>query len=474
MIFSTNRFLRMLVLGSLLLLPTAAIFSQKNNAKTNKPASGPPAAPAVGGPLAGPAAKDSAVAKLFETPAKIQWVKYFRGRLDDVSEVLLSLGHDGNSCRGYLTYAKSQKRFRLEGTLDGAVLLLDEHDDKGAVSGHLTGTLQGEQLDAEWTNAASTLGGRLEAKESNSNKPVNLHCGDNKWVNRYVARWNNARVDLTLARANNNVLNGYLWIEADDKTYALSGKIFPDDHYEIQAVLPNGKTAAHLQGSLKVLQTTECNWVGSGEKRAIKFTLRENYLVGCLEFADYTSSYDALYPRTHCEGCNKALDQYINDWVTRCKTTIAAQKKPEMPSNRNALRASAWYAVTCWTETIFCGYLTFSESWQEATSGTSFNFDLRSGKEISFEDLFNRNFNAKEWFGDYARREMPKMAKFAADPKFREWLSKDGFPMFTIRRDGLELSTLFHPVYGQQHVLVPYSVLKPYMRRDNPIADLVK
>ena len=66
------------------------------------------------------------------------------------------------------------------------------------------------------------------------------------------------------------------------------------------------------------------------------------------------------------------------------------------------------------------------------------------------------------------------MSKFAADPKFREWLNREGFPMFSIRRDGLELSTIFHPIYGQQYLTVPYATLKPYMRKDNPIADLVK
>ncbi len=469
---------RCLLVAILLWLYAGHLSAQKNNQTTTKPAAAKPAATKPAAPAkllpAGPAAKDTAVAALFDQGAALQWIKFFRGRFDDVSEVALSLGYDGSNCRGFLTYSKSQERFRLNGTLEGVVLLLEELDGKNEVSGHLTGTLQGEQLAADWANAANTLGSRLEAQEVPSKKVINAPCGDNKWVNRYVARWNNGRVDMVLARVNNSVLNGYLWIETDNKTYSLAGKIFPDDHYEMQALLPNGKIAAHLQGSLKTPQATECNWVGSGEKRAIKLTMRENYQVGCLEYADYSSSYDALYPRTRCEACNKTLDQRVSDWVNQCKTTMTAQKKAGGPASRNILRASSWYEVTCWTETLFCGYLTFSESWKNETEGQSFNFDLRTGREITFDDLFNRNFNAKEWFAEYARKESPKMTKFAADPKFREWLNKEGFPMFTIRRDGLELSTIFHPVYGQQHLSVPYATLKPYMRKDNPIADLVK
>lgn len=465
--------IRGLVPVILLFFGTTCLLAQKTNPVTTKPNATKPAAPAKPQQTS-PAVKDTAVAALFDKSATLQWVKFFRGRFDDVSEVVLALGYDGSNCRGYLTYAKSRERFRLNGTLEGVVLLLEELDGKSEKSGHLTGTLQGEQLIADWANAANTLGSRLEAQEIPSPKTANAPCGDNKWINRYVARWNNARVDMVLARVNNSTLNGYLWMEADDKTYSLAGKIFPDEHFEIQALLPGGKIAAHLQGSLKTPQGFECNWVGSGEKRAIKMTMRENYQVGCLEYADYGTSYDALYPRTRCEACNKALDQRVNDWINQCKTAMSAQKKPAGPASRNALRASSWYEVTCWTETLFCGYLTFSESWKNETEGQSFNFDLRTGKEITFDDLFNRNFNAKEWFAEYARKESPKMTRFAADPKFREWLNKEGFPMFTIRRDGLELSTIFHPVYGQQHLIVPYSNLKPYMRKDNPIADLVK
>ena len=99
---------------------------------------------------------------------------------------------------------------------------------------------------------------------------------------------------------------------------------------------------------------------------------------------------------------------------------------------------------------------------------------MRTGKPITFVELFNKGFDAKTWLADYAKRESPKLPAFAGDPQYREWLDKEGFPLFTLRRDGLEISTLFHPSYGRQALLVPYGSLKPYMRKDNPVADLVK
>ncbi len=497
-----------MLLTGLFLFLTTALFSQK---PTTTPAKTQPAKPAATQPATKPAAKpavkpatqppanavpakpttpttgqtpatlppnisDTAIARLFERPAEIKWVRYFSGRLDDVSSVTISLGSDGTRCRGYLSYPQSRVRFRLDGSLNGNRLVLRESDTRSQPTGLIRGTLSDKRLEADWMNRDSSLGLRLVADEVAVGQVLAAgHCGDNKWANRYIGRYNNARADLVLSRLNNGLLYGYLWIEADGKTYPLRGSIDDEGTYEISARQPGGDVpAAILRGSLKIPQTTDVQWVGSGERRSLKFTLRDNLLVGCYESADYTTSYDALYPRTRCDACNTTLDKKVQDWITRCKAAFAAQKRDAAPANRNGLRASAWSEVVFWTDDLFCGYLTFANSWDERTEGVSFNFNLKTGKEIVLEDLFIKSFNFKKWMEDYTRKESPKMAKFAADPKFREWLANDGFPLFAIRREGLEMSTLFHPVYGQQHLLVPYGLLKPYMRKDNPIAELVK
>ncbi len=417
---------------------------------------------------------DTALSRRFEPNARIQWARYYRGRFDDMVEVLLAMASDGTHCRGQLTYLQSQETLLLEGTCEGALFVLTESDAKGIVSGQLTGTLQGETLQAEWLNAANTIGTTLYAREVKAPNTTPKPCSDNKWTARYVARWNEARLDMVLSRQSNRQLSGYLWVEAEGKTYILRGKMLAEERYEVQALLPDGKTAAHLQGNLQTPQGHECLWVGSGEKRTFKLTLRARIISGCMEYADYTSSYDILYPRPECSPCNQTLDQVAAQWVEQIKGAVAAQKRPPIPQNRNALRASAWYTVTCWTENVFCGQLTLSESWRQPPTARPFNFDLRTGKEIALEDLFTRNFNAREWLAEYARKEAPKMPKYASDPPFREWLAREGFPHTTIRRDGLQISTPFHPIYGQHSLVVPYALLKPYMRRDNPIADLVK
>lgn len=423
-----------------------------------------------------PPVPDSLVYRLFDKKNNVRWVKRFNGRFDDVQTVEMALGFDGRICRGFLSFPKSRTRFQLDGVLNGADLSLQERDPKDDLSGYLRGKLENKRLRADWSNYNNTLGGKLELEEINPDQQTaNANCGDNKWANRYAARWNGKRAELVLSRVNHGALFGYAWIESDNRSYLLKGEIGADGVYQLDSYLPNGKIAITLQGAMRYLQSTDCNWASAtGDKREIKFSLQDNYLMNCFEYADYLSSFDALYPKTRSADCNKWLELQVNNWLTRCKNAVAARQEASVPANRYAYRGSAWTEVVCWTDMLFSGYLTFTDSWNEKPQGAAFNLNLETGKEITYNDLFNKGFDAKTWFDDFIKKETPKLPRFSADPQLREWLYRDGFPLFTLQREGMVFSTLFHPVYGRQHLIVPYTLIKPYMKKDNPITELVK
>ena len=443
-------------------------------ATAGNPASSPAKVQATEGAKATAGKKDTSILKLFEKPAEIKWVKYFKGRLDDASVVDISLGFDGRNCKGYIMYVKSRIRFNLSGTLDTMGFVLEERDMARNITGRLRGSFQNRHLEAEWVNADNSLGSRLDAEEVSQGQSLTLNCSDNKWSSRYITRYNGARCDMVLVRSHNGALDGFLWVEADGRTYRLKGDIKPSGAYEMEVLGSSDRLAALLSGNLKPGQNTECNWVGSGERRTFKFVLKGHFDLGCYEYADYATSYDVLYPHTPCAPCNTQLDEQVNQWVERCKAAFEAKKVPLLPANRGSQRASAWPEIACWTDHVFAGYVTFSDTWSEQAQGLSFNYDLRTNKEIGLEDLFNKGFNAQKYLMDWANREMPTLPSFASDPKYREWLTKEGFPLFTLRREGLEISTLFHPQYGRQTLLVPYSGLKTVLKKDSPVGEFVK
>ncbi len=420
------------------------------------------------------AKKDTSIVKFFEKPADLKWVRYFKGRLDDATVVNLTLGFDGRNCRGYLTYEQSSIRFNLSGLLDTAGFALEEQDMARNLTGRLIGNFNNRRLEADWINADNTIGRRLEAEEINAGQTQILNCSDNKWSSRYITRFNGARCDMVLVRSYNGALDGFLWVESDARTYKLKGEIKNDGTYEMEVLGSGDGLAALLSGNLKPGQNLECNWVGSGERRSFKFILKDNFQLGCYEYADYASSYDILYPNTPCTYCNAQLNEKVSQWVARCKTSFSEKKIALTPANRCSQRASAWPEIVSWTDNLLAGYVTFTDTWTDQAQGISFNYDLRTNKEIILDDLFNKGFNAQKYLIDWANREMPKLSSFASDPKYREWLNKEGFPLFALRREGLEISTLFHPQYGRQTLLVPYSGLKAYFKKDSPVWEFLK
>ncbi|MEO6037838.1 MAG: hypothetical protein ABIQ93_05440, partial [Saprospiraceae bacterium] len=125
--------------------------------------------------------RDTAIAKLFEQPATIKWIRVFKGRIDDASAVDLTLGYDGRNCRGYLVYTKSKTRIRLDGTLlDSIALQLEERGPGNMVTGHWQGQIRNHQLEADWTNFDLTLGTHLSADEFLPGLTLNVACSENK------------------------------------------------------------------------------------------------------------------------------------------------------------------------------------------------------------------------------------------------------------------------------------------------------
>lgn len=453
----------------LLLLPVLGWAQKKETTPVqNKPAT----SAGVSAPL--PPVADSAIHKLFEKGTAVKWIKRLKGRIDDVYQVDITLGSDGRNCKGYMTYVKSKTRFSVNGPLEKDQIQLEERDANNFITGQIKGSFNGTRLEANWNNNNNSIGRRIEAEIIQPGQTVVTSCSENKWASRYITRYNGGRADMVLIRMHNGALEGFLWVEADHNTYTLKGELKPDGAYDLEALLPNGKTGGLLEGNLSNPTAVVCNWVGSGEKRSFAFSQKDKLVFGCLDYADYRSGFDATYPRTPCVTCNTWMDQQVNGWMSSCRTAVAAMQEPLNAASRDAHRGSCWSDIVCWTENILSGYLTFTDTWNPEAQGKSFNFDLKSGREIGFSDLFVKNFDVKSWIEVYWKRESPKMRQFATDPSYREWINKEGFPLFALRRDGMELSTLFHPIYGQQHLLVPYTELKSYLRKDNPISEFVK
>jgi hypothetical protein len=416
---------------------------------------------------------EAEVKALFDAPDKIQWVKYYDGRFDDTYGVRMALGFDGDFCRGWLEYYDSGLKLKLDGTLLGPVLRLKELDELGKPSGYLHGKIEGKKLTADWINHNNSLGSGVEMQEVEAGIKVQTFCGDGKWMHRYSGTSKYGDVELVLVKLQGDIALASLWYGGDNRSYDLRGTLKPDGKITLESELDDAKIKQWVEGQL-ASESVKASWTSSnGDIQSISLELKESLTLGCLAAADFLSSYDILYPQTANASANEKLAGVARLWEGRCKEAIASKRLTPIPANRNVLRASMWPEISCWSEDLLSGYLNYTDSWSGPAKGQAFNVNLKTGQMIRLEDLFQKSFDYDKWMNSYMRKESPKNPQFANDPKFREWLYEKGYTLFTIRRDGLKMSTLFHPIYGQQHLLISWTDLQPYLKPDAPVADLI-
>jgi hypothetical protein len=409
-----------------------------------------------------PALTDADIGRLFEKSGSIRWIKRYNGLLDAVISTEIAIGFDGKNCAGYLTYAKSKARFRLEGTLEGNQLRLKELNSRDELTGFVRGTWSDARLEGTWVNYNNTLEAVLTASTTH------LSCSSQKWTNRYGTSFKNMPADLLLNRTDEQRLTGTLWSQADNTTYIIRGTIASDGLCKLDVLRADGRPMARMNGKMAGQQPFVTSWESEGSApTSVRWIFRESFPYDCSEFADHCTALEALFPQNRYPVSNEWFKQRVADWQTRCKAAFARQpESTPLPAHRYALRSVVSTDVVCWNDGVLSGYFTAQDSWASTPTDQTFNFDLRTGRALTLEDFFEKSATIQTWIDDFIKKEKMKVPRFATDQAFRDWLYAEKLNLFLVQRDGLALSTGLHPVFGRVKILIPYTTLKPMLRKE--------
>lgn len=445
----------LLVLGCVGLFATLAVCQKP---VSNTP---PPALPTA------PVLTEADVAKLLGKP--IKWIKHYHMLLDQMLSVDVWLGADDKKCAGYLTYNSSKLRFRLDGTLEGTVLKLQELNARDEVTGYLQADWNEAILKGTWENVDHTVSMPFLMRPFIKGAPPPITtCGDQKWTARYGANFKNKPADLLLTRHDDHTLTGTLWSDAGSLTYTLKGQLQPDGQCRLDAFLPEGKIIGSFVGKLLPQQPFEASWNSEGATAmSVRWIFRESMTYGCFEFADHISTLDALYPQSKYTSLNDWFRVQLEAWRSRTKATMAKQpQNTPVPAHRAALRSHAYSEMVCWTDALLSGLFICRDSWSSTPFEMAFNLDPKTGKMVTFADIFEKESQALSWLQSYLSKEKAKLPRFGTDVAFREWVFKEKFELWTLQRDGMAFYSNFHPIYGHAKIAVPYATLKPLLRKE--------
>lgn len=421
---------------------------------------------------------DMPISELFKNPKKIQWVKHYRGRVDDLNDVGLMIAYDGKHCKGFITYLRSKERFKLEGNIKGRKLLLRETDSEESVTGHFEGDMKKDYtaIKAHWFNREKTKAGVIDLELSDREVVFPGYCGDNKWVRKYAGSIDDEDVSFVLQRNSEYNLKGVLLFKKRKRTYNMVGAAISDKEFKVSIENDLGDKIAVLEGKMTMPHSRVIGtWIDmDGEKSKAFFGKVDDMAVGCIEYQDYMTTYDVTYPKSKNAAFNDYVDMTIGNWKDSCQEHVKNLKEENPnpgPNERSIASAAGWFETEHMTDKLISGYLTFNKSWEMDYEDIAFNYDLVKGKSFTLYDLFKTGVDYKALLREKTLKKL-QFTSLYGNKDFKEWVNNEDFRLFTIRENGIRFSTAFHPIYGRQSVTIPFSDIKEHLNPYSPVAHL--
>ena len=404
------------------------------------------------------------VKALFKNHSKIEWIKHYKGRIDDLNDISVTIGFDGKNCKGRMTYLRSGIQFDLVGTIKNRQIILQEFSDAQEQSGALEGKILGNTIIGNWKNYDGSTGGNFRLIETETEATFPSYCGDNKWIRKYKGYFAKDRIEIILQKESSEKLSGLIFYQKKNKTFTIKGNLDEYDNLEMKVKDQNLRTIQTIVGNLQQDQLTIST---PDDARKTILTPSDGLTVGCVEYTDYMTGYDITFPKTTNAAFNKLVDDETTAWVKACKnhaTKVKKQNTLNQPKMRSTERGYAWCEVDYFSKKMISGFMTFGNTWTPGQKLIAFNFDFEKNGLIYLDDIFDKKKDAQKFIRNYIKRAI-KNHKLYSDKDFKKWIKKSDFSFFTIRKDGICFSTKFHRLYGRQSVTIPYQQLKPFLKK---------
>ena len=393
-----------------------------------------------------------------------QSTQHFRGRVDDFTDVAISLACQAEKCTGTVTYLRSETTLQLAGTTNDGQYRLRELDHNGAVSGYLTGRQQDERLVLAWTDPTRSRAAEWALQRIQKPRTAPTDCSDDKWWRSY----RNADSYLLLQKAGVRTLRGHWYYRG--ASYTVAGDwTTGDEQLQLTLVDDRGTRAGLLLLPAKIKKAFTVDYLSAtGTRFSIELEVAESLAAYCEEYADYQTRYDLLYPVHPEPGFTAYLTQLTDSWLRECRrhATVVAARQTATPERRARERAYAHTDLAYVDDKLLSGLLTFDHSWRQGTNTVAVNYDLQADRALDLYDLVRENHGFEDFRTGQVRRYFRDHELARTDPGFRDWIESNSFAHWTVRPGGLAFHTEFSTLYGRHTLVLSYDQLKPYLRKD--------
>jgi len=315
----------------------------------------------------------------------------------------------------------------------------------------------------------------------------------------------NLSIEMNLVREGERLTGTYFYPRIG-KNIDLKGDIDKDGNVALRESDETGKETGVFKGKWKSnaigLADIEGKWSrpdGSKEtgffvsQQPIEFTAAGRIVPKVIRENNKEAKYsvDAEYPQIEGDArfdkFNREARAMITKDVAAFKTaeTAALEEEIDLPEETQTSSLNIGYQVRLATDDLISVEFTQGQYSRGAAHGNSFtivlNYDVKNSKRIALADLFNPKSNYLNVISAYSIKDLKEQSKkndMLMEDQIQDGAAAraDNYKAWTITRKGLWIT--FDPYQvaayaaGPQHVLIPYSALKPIVKPDGPIGNL--
>lgn len=330
-------------------------------------------------------------------------------------------------------------------------------------------------------------------------------------------------IHMELERKGDELTGGYFYerpgaFNAAMRTLGLKGRIDGDgnvvlsessENFETGKERKTGEFRGRLDGVSaggEVSLRFSGVWVGGKDKKEAPFSLRQlRFDLGGLKLEtkkqesknknlryEIETSAPQLIGSDSARGdlFNKAASDFVAARVGEFKKFMDEMAREDAASAREGAKSAAprpapdtppnsmdvSYEVTAANKdfiSILFSFFEYAGGAHPNSSTASFNYDLRRNAPVKLADLFTSDSNYLKVISDYSIRELKKL-KMPSGPEEGAGPKLENFHSWNVTPAGLKITFDRYQVgsyaEGEYVVVIPYSVLKPIIKPDGPLA----
>jgi len=296
------------------------------------------------------------------------------------------------------------------------------------------------------------------------------HCGKNKWIRYFIQQ--NGQSKIILQKSSEQALAGRIYLEEKKKAYLLEGGITTEGHYELQ-LFNDEVVLAQIIGKFndKGQQNIRISW-NDGKTEQLPFLAQDRLLYGCMEYGDFLGYYAMTYPLTRYDRYNTWMEKQVSGWASESKNYAQEVRtlNPKLePQFRASIQSNAWTDISYFDGQLISGMLNYTNNWSSKNNSQPFIFNLKEGQLISPQELFKNESELQHLISE--KKELLLQEK-ENDQEYYKWIASEQFDLLNIHFDGFSFTSNFHPVFGQESILISMTEIKPFLEDKSLLASL--